>query len=109
MGQHTNLPDLYIFFPLHPTVHFIYQGSIVTLPALQRHNAENSKQIFPEKELRGHSPNFNIHVSVVSDLCIHAVDMPAMQGSVRRASIQIYRIYIFFSFGPYSTLSIKGQ
>ncbi len=27
-------------------------------------NAENLKQIFPEKELRGHSPNFHIHVSV---------------------------------------------
>jgi hypothetical protein len=25
---------------------------------LQRHNTENSKQIFPEKELRGYSPNF---------------------------------------------------
>jgi hypothetical protein len=38
-------------------------------PALQRTNTENSKQIFPEKELRGHSPNFHIHVSV-SDLYI---------------------------------------
>ncbi len=27
---------------------------------LQRHNTENSKQIFPEKELRGLSPNFQI-------------------------------------------------
>ncbi len=32
---------------------------------LQRTKAENSKQIFPEKELRGHSPNFHIHVSVI--------------------------------------------
>ncbi len=31
---------------------------------LQRHNNENSKQIFTEKELRGLSPNFYIHVSV---------------------------------------------
>ncbi len=31
---------------------------------LQRKNTENSKQIFPEKELRGHSPNFHIHASV---------------------------------------------
>ncbi len=30
---------------------------------------ENSKQIFPDKELRGHSSNFHIHVSV-SDLYI---------------------------------------
>jgi hypothetical protein len=28
--------------------------------ALQRNNTENSKQIFPEKELRGRSPNFHI-------------------------------------------------
>ncbi len=33
--------------------------------ALQRHNTENSKQIFPEKELRGLSPNFHIHVSAI--------------------------------------------
>ncbi len=37
--------------------------------SLQRHNNENSKQIFPEKELRGLSPDFHIHVSV-SDLYI---------------------------------------
>jgi hypothetical protein len=34
------------------------------LGALQRHNTENSKQIFPEKQLLGLSPNFHIHVSV---------------------------------------------
>jgi hypothetical protein len=32
--------------------------------ALKRNNTENSKQILPEKEFHGHSPNFNIHVSV---------------------------------------------
>jgi hypothetical protein len=32
--------------------------------ALQRQNAENLKQIFPEKEYRGLTPNFHIHVSV---------------------------------------------
>jgi hypothetical protein len=36
---------------------------------LQRRNTENTKQIFPEKELCGLSPNFHIHVSV-SDLYI---------------------------------------
>jgi hypothetical protein len=40
----------------------------------QRHNTENSKQIFPEKELRGLSPNFHIHVSV-SDLYIPTIDL----------------------------------
>jgi hypothetical protein len=32
--------------------------------SLQRHNTENSKQIFLEKKLRNLSPNFLIHVSV---------------------------------------------
>ncbi len=36
------------------------------LPTLQRHNTENSKQIFPEKELRGQIPNSYIHASVSS-------------------------------------------
>ncbi len=30
---------------------------------LRRNNTENLKQIFPKKKLRGHSPNFHIHVS----------------------------------------------
>ncbi len=44
---------------------------------LQRTNTENSKQIFPEKELRGHSPNFHYHVSV-SDLYIPTIDLPIL-------------------------------
>ncbi len=36
----------------------------VLRPTLQGQNAENLKQIFPEKEYRGLSPNFHIHVSV---------------------------------------------
>jgi hypothetical protein len=40
---------------------------IMLSTALQRHNTENSKQIFPGKELPGYSPNFYIHGSV-SDL-----------------------------------------
>jgi hypothetical protein len=35
----------------------------------KRTNTRNFKQIFSEKELRGHSPNYNIHVSV-NDLYI---------------------------------------
>ncbi len=35
--------------------------------ALQMHCTENSKQIFPERKLRGLVPNFYIHISV-SDL-----------------------------------------
>jgi hypothetical protein len=37
--------------------------------ALQRQNTEISKQIFPQKEYRGLSPNFHMHASV-SDLYI---------------------------------------
>jgi hypothetical protein len=44
---------------------------------LQRTNTENSKKIYPEKELRGLSPNFHIHVSV-SDLYIHTIDLPIL-------------------------------
>ncbi len=43
--------------------------SLINPSSRQRSNTENSKQIFPEKELCGHSPNFHIHVSV-SDLYI---------------------------------------
>ncbi len=41
---------------------------------LQRHNTENSKKIFPERELRGLSPYCHIHVSV-SDLCIPMIGL----------------------------------
>ncbi len=44
--------------------------------ALQRHNIENLKQIFPEKQLCGLSPNFHHHVSV-SDLYIYSHDWSA--------------------------------
>jgi hypothetical protein len=43
--------------------------------ALQRQNTEISKQIFPEKEYRGLSPNFRIHVSV-NDLYIPTIGLP---------------------------------
>ncbi len=47
---------------------FIFNTSLRVVteiePPLQRTNTENSKQIFPEKELRGHSPNFHIYVSM---------------------------------------------
>jgi hypothetical protein len=45
--------------------------------ALQRTNTENSKQIFPEKELRGLSPNFHINVSV-NDLYILTIGLPIL-------------------------------
>jgi hypothetical protein len=45
---------------------------------LQRQNAENLKQIFPEKEYRGLSPNFHIHV-FVSELYIPTMGLPVLQ------------------------------
>jgi hypothetical protein len=47
----------------------------------QRHNNENSKQIFPEKELRGASPNFHIHVSV-SNLYIPVLPILLQENTV---------------------------
>ncbi len=45
--------------------------------ALQRDNAENWKQIFPEKELLGLSSSFHILVSV-SDLNIPTIGLPIL-------------------------------
>ncbi len=44
---------------------------------MQRTNIENLKHIFLEKEMRGNSPNFHIHVSV-SDFCISTIDLPIL-------------------------------
>jgi hypothetical protein len=41
----------------------IYQH-LTKVATLQRHNTENSKQIFPGKKLRGSTANTYIHVSV---------------------------------------------
>jgi hypothetical protein len=45
------------------------------MTTLQRHNTENLKQIFPEKELRGHSSNSYYHVSVGA---IHILYIPTI-------------------------------
>jgi len=45
--------------------------------ALQRHNTENLKQVFPEIEWLGLSPNFRIHVSE-SELCIPLIALPIL-------------------------------
>ncbi len=50
------------------------ESTSLSRPTRQRHNTENSKQIFPEQELRSHSRNFHIHVSV-SDLYIPKIDL----------------------------------
>jgi hypothetical protein len=57
---------------------------------LQRQNAENLKQIFPEKEYRGLSPNFHIHVSVC-ELCIPTMGLPFLLEEICRPILGIYK------------------
>ncbi len=52
---------------------------------LQRTNNENLKQIIPEKELRCHSPNLHIHVSM-SDLYITTVGPPILLQEIKDGS-----------------------
>ncbi len=60
------------------------------LSTLQRQNAENLKQIFPEKEYRGLSPNFHIHVSV-SELYISAMGLPFLPEEICGPILGIYK------------------
>ncbi len=50
---------------------------------MQRHNTKISKQIFPEKEYRGLSPNFHIRASV-SDLYISTIGLPTLLEEICR-------------------------
>ncbi len=63
-----------------------------TLPlcTLQRQNTEISKQIFPEKEYQGLSPNFHIHASV-SDLYISTIGLPILQEEICRPILGLYK------------------
>ncbi len=55
----------------------------------QRQTAENLKQIFPEKEYRGLSPNFHIHVSV-SELYIPTMCLPFLLEEICGPILGIY-------------------
>ncbi len=55
---------------------------------LQRTNTENWK--LPEKEMRGHSPNVHIHVSV-SDLKINTIDLPILLQEICGPILGIYK------------------
>jgi hypothetical protein len=59
-------------------------------PTLQRQNAENLKQIFPEKEYRGLSPNFHIHVSV-SELYFPTMGLPFLLEEICGQILGIYK------------------
>jgi hypothetical protein len=58
--------------------------------ALQRQNTNISKQIFPEKEYRGLSPNFHIHASV-SDLYIPKIGLPMLLEEICRPILELYK------------------
>ncbi len=49
-----------------------------------------SKQIFPEKECRGLSPNVHIHVSV-SDLYISTIGQPILLEEICRSILGLYK------------------
>ncbi len=57
---------------------------------LQRQNAENLKQIVPEKEYQGLSPNFHIHVSV-SELYFPTMGLPVLLEEICRRILGIYK------------------
>jgi hypothetical protein len=59
--------------------------------ALQRQNAGNLKQIFPEKEYRGLSPNFHFHVSA-SKLYIPTMGLPVLLEEICRLILGIYKL-----------------
>jgi hypothetical protein len=69
----------------------LYQYTVCAVHCtLQRKNAENSKQIFPEKEYRGLSPNFHIHVSV-SELYIPTMELPFLLKEICGPILGIYK------------------
>ncbi len=56
--------------------------------ALQRQNTKISKQIFLEKEYRGVTPNFHIHVS---DLDISTIGLPILLDEICRQILGLYK------------------
>jgi hypothetical protein len=69
---------------------FFYLFIRYILPTLQRQNTEISKQIFPEKEYRGLSPNFHIHAPVI-DLYIPKIGLPILLEEICRPILGLYK------------------
>jgi hypothetical protein len=63
--------------PSYPLSQSFFSLCRLPTPTLHRNNTENFKQIFPEKELSGLSPDFHIHVSV-SYLYIPTISLPIL-------------------------------
>ncbi len=64
--------------------------AVCRVGTLQRTHTQNSKQIFPEKEVLGHSPNFHIHLSV-SDAYISTIDLPILLQEICGPIVGIYK------------------
>ncbi len=60
------------------------------------HCTENLKQIFPEKELRGHSSNSYIHFSVC-DLYVYSHDRSDLSAAGKYGGGPMVRIYIWLT------------
>ncbi len=60
------------------------------MPHTAKTDAENLKQIFPEKEYRGLSPNFHIHVPV-SELYISTMGLPFLLEEICGPILGIYK------------------
>ncbi len=73
-----------------PPLSAIFLSYSVFLCALQRQNAENLKEKFPEKEYRGLSPNFYIHVSV-RELYVPTMGLPILLEEICGPVLGIYK------------------
>jgi hypothetical protein len=70
--------------------HLEYFMKLLEIGTLQRKNAEKLKQIFPEKEYRGLSPNFHILVTL-SELYIPTMGLPVLLEEICRLIMEIYK------------------
>ncbi len=80
-------------FPVVSFTSLRMEGETLDFPlecTLKRQNVENVKQIFPEKEYRGLSPNFHIHVSV-SESYIPTMGLPVLLEEICRLILGIYK------------------
>ncbi len=79
-----------VYVPSSPNPSLASECAPPSGTALQRQNTEIPKQIFPEKEYRGLSPNFNIHASE-SDLSIPTIGLPILLEEICRPILGLYK------------------
>jgi hypothetical protein len=68
----------------------MFDSLVAVVHVLFVHCKEVSINVFPEKELRGLSPNFHIHVSV-SNLCISTICPHISCSRIGRSIVGIYK------------------